>query len=526
MPYCLYLRKSRADVEAENHGETDTLARHRRALLDLASRLSLEITEIYEEVVSGDTIAARPVMQRLLEDVEDGRWDGVLVMEVERLARGDTIDQGIVARAFEYTGTKIYTPTKVYDPANEFDREYFEFGLFMSRREYKTINRRMQAGRRASVAQGQFLGSVPPYGYEKCVADKKHTLQPDDHEAEIVRLIFEWFTIGVPGEGGSRQRIGTARIRTRLNQMGVPSRSGRGWVPATIRDILRNRIYIGEVGWKSRPQKKVIKNGEVQITRPRSAEAEWFPGLHPPLVSKETFDLAQYYLVQNPSRPGPKQVSCANPLSGLIVCGVCGRKMVRRPHNLRGYPDTIMCNQTSCHNISSFLSDVESSLLSSLQSFLDEYDLSQEASYDDATQRSAVEKTLAAAGQTVEEKQKQLTRAYELVEQEIYTADTFLERSRALSAAISEAKAAQDSAKEELARLDRARKARSEIAPRIRSVLDAYPLATTAEEKNDLLKSVVEKAVYLKTQRNHHARKEQHGFTLDVKPILPPATDD
>ncbi len=49
------------------------------------------------------------------------------------------IDQGIVSQAFKYSGTRIITPTKTYDPNNEFDEEYFEFGLFMSRREYQTI---------------------------------------------------------------------------------------------------------------------------------------------------------------------------------------------------------------------------------------------------------------------------------------------------------------------------------------------------------------------------------------------------
>lgn len=102
------------------------------------------MTHIYEEVVSGDTIAARPQMQQLLADVDEGLWEGVLVMEVERLARGDTIDQGIVAQAFKVTDTKIITPLKSYDPNNEFDEEYFEFGLFMARREYKVINRRLR----------------------------------------------------------------------------------------------------------------------------------------------------------------------------------------------------------------------------------------------------------------------------------------------------------------------------------------------------------------------------------------------
>lgn len=124
--------------------------------------MKIQVTDVYSEIVSGERVADRPQMQRLLNDVGDGRWTGVLVMEVERLARGDTMDQGLVAQAFKYSSTKIITPVKVYDPSNEFDEEYFEFGLFMSRREYKTINRRQQAGRLASAIEGNYIGNIPP----------------------------------------------------------------------------------------------------------------------------------------------------------------------------------------------------------------------------------------------------------------------------------------------------------------------------------------------------------------------------
>ena len=115
MPYCTYLRKSRADAEAEARGEGETLERHRKILFDLAKRLHLDVTKEYAEIVSGETIASRPVVQELLADVEQGLWNGVLVVEVERLARGDTIDQGIIAQTFKFSDTKIITPMKTYD---------------------------------------------------------------------------------------------------------------------------------------------------------------------------------------------------------------------------------------------------------------------------------------------------------------------------------------------------------------------------------------------------------------------------
>ncbi len=195
--YCMYLRKSRADVEAEARGEGETLARHQNMLIELAKRQKLSVVKIYKEIVSGDSIAARPQMQALLADVTQGKYAGVLVVEIERLARGDTIDQGIVAQAFRESSTKIVTPVKTYDPDNEFDEEYFEFSLFMSRREYKTIKRRMQVGRLASVKEGNYISASAPYGYRKINPEPKvHTLEVVPEEAEIIRLIYRLYLDG------------------------------------------------------------------------------------------------------------------------------------------------------------------------------------------------------------------------------------------------------------------------------------------------------------------------------------------
>ncbi|MBR0485676.1 MAG: recombinase family protein, partial [Oscillospiraceae bacterium] len=70
--YCIYLRKSRVDAEAEARGEGETLARHQRTLLELAKRKNLQIVKEYREIVSGDSIASRPQMQAMISDIEAG----------------------------------------------------------------------------------------------------------------------------------------------------------------------------------------------------------------------------------------------------------------------------------------------------------------------------------------------------------------------------------------------------------------------------------------------------------------------
>lgn len=235
MAYAMYLRKSRIDEEA---GIENTLSKHETMLRDMAANMGIHIDEshIYREIVSGESIDARPQMQRLLKAVEMGLYTGVLCVELERLSRGNGEDQARILRTFQFSGTKILTLNKVYDLAgdDEFDEEFFEFGLFMSRREYKTIKRRLLRGRLQAQRDGYFIGSVPPYGYSKRKDGKGWTLCPDPHESHIVRLIFDRYAEG-------------AKINDILRELqasGVKQRTGNEFTRTRIGEILRNRTYL------------------------------------------------------------------------------------------------------------------------------------------------------------------------------------------------------------------------------------------------------------------------------------------
>ena len=172
------------------------------------------------------------------------------VVEVERLARGDTSDQGIVQRIFRVTNTRIITPLKEYDPSNEFDNEYFEFGLFMSRREYNTTKRRLQNGRISAASEGKWPYRTAPYGYKvvKIPNDKGYTLQINQAEADIVNLIFKWYTVGFDNVDGSVTRIGMQMISNKLNSMNIKPRISKNWSLSTIACMLENpHLY-----WKSK----------------------------------------------------------------------------------------------------------------------------------------------------------------------------------------------------------------------------------------------------------------------------------
>lgn len=515
MPYCIYLRKSRADEEAETRGEGETLARHEKILLDLAKKMNLAITKIYKEVVSGETISARPVMQGLLTDVEKGAWDGVLVVEVERLARGDTIDQGIVAQTFKYSDTKIITPMKTYNPNNEFDEEYFEFGLFMSRREYKTINRRLQRGRLESVKEGKYLGNVPPYGYvrKKLDGQKGYTLEPHPEQSKVVQLIFNLYTNG----------SGVSIIARKLNNMKIPPAKGSHWVPSTIRGILSNPVYIGKIRWNFRPQVKKMVGGEMVKERPRADKNTWdlVDGLHEPIINIDTFNLAQNKLAENPSVPAPKYLGVKNPLAGIVVCGVCGRKMIRRPYG-DSYPDVLMCPITSCENVSAHLYLVEDKLLQALALWLENYKLKfdKEDQPDGSAEADLIKQAIENLGRELKTLEKQLNSLYDLLEQGVYSTDTFLERSTVINGKIATAKQDKEQLENQLKQSINKENGKKVIIPKVERVIGLYPHMDSPKQKNDLLKEVLEKVVYTKEVGGRwHAAPDD--FELALYPRLP-----
>lgn len=490
MAYCMYLRKSRADLEAEARGEGETLSRHLHTLLQLAERLHIDVAPgaIYKEIVSGDTIAARPMMQRLLQEVQDGKWEGVLCTEVERLARGDTIDQGLVAQAFKYSGTRIITPAKTYDPENEMDEEYFEFSLFMARREYKTIKRRMQAGRAASVREGHYVGGRRPYGYQvvKCADGKGYTLRQIPEEAAIVRKAYDWYLY----EG-----VGAAEIANRLNARGALTTFGHTFDAGRVRRLLDLPIYAGFVQWYAKEGKTKIVNGRRATVRSVSDRHILVKGLHEPIISADEYEQCQARFASRRTIPKVQKDHIANPLAGLIKCGLCGYGLTRRPNRQDVF---YVCRNPMCSCSSARCDVVLAMVLDTLRGYVSQYSGAVPAA--DPRGRRDHAGDIAALESSVQATRRQLISAQDMLERGVYSIEEYLARKETLSEKIK-------SAEDEIAHLrslDAAGDQETAILrnlPKIRSVLDAWPFATTAKEQNDLLRSLLSRVDYTKTQR-------------------------
>ncbi|MCM1112193.1 MAG: recombinase family protein [Muribaculum sp.] len=522
--YCAYLRKSRADRDAELRGEGDVLARHRAMLEDLAARMGITLDEWYCEVVSGDTIADRPEMQRLLSDVEAGHFLGVLVVEVERLARGNTRDQGIVADAFKYSGTKIITPLKTYDPNDEFDEEYFEFGLYMARREYKTINRRLQRGRIRSVMEGRFVGGTAPYGYRKVKIPKEkgYTLEIVPEEAKIVSCIYEWYCSGLLLPDGSLRRLGPDGIARQLDLLGVKPPRQNVWSKATISDILRNIVYAGYVYFGRQKEVKSSVNGRIVKMRKSNPDYEIYKGLHPAIIPEETFRLAQEIRSGNRKNTLPAMQTLQNPLAGLVYCKKCGRLMTRLAPNSRNRYSTLKCPNRYCDNISAPLFLVEQELLRFLQAWLADYEL-HHADRDAVPFREEIAIQTESIRRLEEQTagiRNQLNKTYDLLEQGIYTPQIFRERHDTLQAQIDAAEKTKRQLIRDVDKLNALRIEQEQLIPKIQGLLDAYQ-GNSPASNNRILKEIIERITYQKNAPNRRGQLHNTNFTLEVFPRIP-----
>lgn len=508
MAYCMYLRKSRADLEAESRGDGETLSRHEKTLLELAGKLNINLTKIYKEIVSGETIAARPIMKQLLNEVRKGLWEGVLVMEIERLARGDTKDQGSVSEAFQISDTQIITPIKTYNPADEFDEEYLEFNLFMSRREYKTINRRIQRGRIRSVKEGKWISPEPPYGYNrvKVKNDSGYTLEPREDQAEAVRLMFKWYV---------EEHIGADRIAERLNEYGFKPARSEKWSRLTIRGMLANPVYTGMMKWGERAEvKEIDENGNIIKRRPHNPNLILVQGLHPALISMDLFNKAMEVRKNNIIGRAPGNRVPKNPLAGLIVCGCCGKKMQRQEEKRRDKV-WLHCEGQYCNNISSRFEFVEEDLLNALKQYLLQLKF-QKVNVAADNPSTEIHAAIQRYEQELEKVNKQLQSLHDFLEQGVYTIEIFLERQQTLSDKKNEIQ-------KQLTELDKKLDKKlsdvtlKEYIPRLEHVLDVYWTVESAAGKNALLKDVLEKCVYLKTEKGV---KHMRDYTLKLYPLL------
>ena len=507
--YLEYLRKSREDLDYERNNQNyKTLERHkeRLKLITESAGKPVNAENIYEEVVSGDSIAERPEIQRLLHDIEDPVVKGVWVIDVQRLCRGDLGDQDKIIKTFKYTNTLIITPEKEYDLSNPADEEYLIDKLSYSRKEYNNIKKRLNEGRKDSVYNGCFISGVCCYGYEryKLKGQKGFSLKIIEEQAEIVRLIFQLCLNGK----------GTHAIATHLNSLGIKSPKGSVWRKNGIREMLHNETYAGYVTWQERKYITVVENGEIKhkIIRQKKGDYLRVEGKHEAIISKEDFDLVQAKLKACSTKYVKEEKELKNPLAGIMRCSECGFVMARfdrkqsvyyRPRGDRSNPiyypakPIIACTH-KCKTKSHTLEYVEVALIESLKEWIiQNKKVIEDYSNNQNTIISNLVNQFEVLNKELDKEKIKLERLRDFLDEGIYDKKTYLERSKIVEDSIStlNAQISKISTENEEIKMEKLKT----LIPKVETCISEY-FNLSVKEKNEMLRSIIEKVIYTKTQ--------------------------
>ena len=379
--FIAYLRKSRSDDPLLTVEEV--LSKHEAILDEWAERnigAKVPNENKYREVVSGETIADRPEIQKVLKLIESPKIKAILTVEVQRLSRGDLEDAGRLIKLLRYTNTLVITPQKIYDLQDEYDRDSFERELKRGNEFLEYQKKIMQRGTLLSVSQGNFVGSKPPYGYDKVwVQEGKRkcpTLAINETEAEAVRLMFHLYV---------NEDLRMPSIAKRLDELGFKTpRGSKHWSMASVKDMLINIHYIGKIKWNWRKTLTVVEDSEIVKTRPKSKIGEYliYDGRHEAIVSEEMFNKAQEKMGRNHRAKGTTKV--VNPLASLLRCQ-CGMVMTLRTYKSRdGKPRLVCHHQHHCHTGSCTYEEMEKLVADTLRQCIADFEIRLKNSNGDA----------------------------------------------------------------------------------------------------------------------------------------------
>ena len=321
----VYSRKSQSDDP--NMSVEQVLKKH-ETILDAWTEKNLggKVPEKnkFREVVSGEKIASRPEFKKVLKLIESPKIKALLIVEPQRLTRGDLEEIGFLMKRLKYTSTLVITPERIYDLRDEYAWDAFERELKRGNEYLEYYKKIQNRGRLASVAAGNYIGSIAPYGFKKTAVkvDNKEcpTLKENKEQADVVRMIFDMYV---------NQDMGRTNICNRLDALGIKPPKGKHWSPPALKDMLENVHYIGKVKWNWRKTVTIVEDSEIINTRPKAKIGEYliYEGRHDGIVPEELFYAAQEKQGRNHRAKPTTKVR--NPFASLIYCR-CGRAMSLR----------------------------------------------------------------------------------------------------------------------------------------------------------------------------------------------------
>lgn len=321
-----YIRLSLAD-EYNQTDESESVANQRRLLNEFISRNGNDGEKCKEFIDDGcsGTNFDRPGWQDLMEEADSGKIKVIITKNLSRLGRsnfecGYYLDYYFLENNIRYIAIQEQIDTANVENSNN---EYAALNNFINEKYSRDLSKNIKKVYKIKQYAGEYMGGHPIFGYKKDPTDK-HKLIIDEEAAKIVRRIYKLYL-----ETRSQNQIRTILSKEKIpipevykgSRRGLKSKYPYEWNYHTIRDILRNEMYIGNMvqnvfSKKSFREKKMTKN------KPE----DWIivENTHEPIIDKETFYQVQELLDANyrqPVKPYPHH------FAGLIYCHECGHKI-------------------------------------------------------------------------------------------------------------------------------------------------------------------------------------------------------
>ena len=338
----LYERLSRDD---ELQGESNSISNQKQMLEDFARRNGLpNPTHFTDDGISG-TRFDRPGFLAMMEEVEAGRVEAIVIKDMSRLGR-DYLKVGQVMEILRQRGVRLIAINDGVDSLKG-DDDFTPFRNIMNEFYARDTSRKIRSVFKSKGMSGKHLTGTVIYGY--LWDEKREHWLVDEEAAEVVRRIFS-LTLEGYGPYQIACKLSADRIEipvvhlARFNE-GVnrskPVKDPYGWGSSTIVNILKKREYLGHtINFKTRKHFKDKKSHYV-------SEDEWtiFENTHEAIIDQQTFDLVQK--IRSNVRRYPNGWGEAAPLTGLLYCADCGGKMyVHRTNNGRRISQYTCSNYT------------------------------------------------------------------------------------------------------------------------------------------------------------------------------------
>lgn len=304
-------------VSTDHDEQQESVKVQKDALMQFAKTNMINIAGCYFDEGYTGTNFERPELLRLRRDIDAGLVDTVIIKDLSRLGRNNTLTLLFLDYLHE-KNVRLIALNDDYDTLKD-DDDLIGIKTWVNERYSKELSRKIKFALRHKKKTGEYLAAFAPYGYKKSLV-YKNKLEVDDYSSQVIKEIFRLY---IEGNGfGKIAEILESRGVLNPSRYGFYGRRSEKWDSTTVRRIITNPVYTGD-SVQQRYCKKTYKSKKVT----KAPESAWIEvkNTHEPIISRETFILAREILDKRKGKPGYRNGQC-NPhiFNSFLFCHECG----------------------------------------------------------------------------------------------------------------------------------------------------------------------------------------------------------